>query len=163
MGRNAQQEIMYGEAFAYHERDLQTRPQVYGKWTRRQLRRAVLYTAADYVQAQRVRTLLKQEVASALADVDVLVMPTSQGVASAFEGYDPDNLADTPSYMSIWNVTGSPALSVCCGFSQAKLPIGMQIVGKPFDEPTMLKVADAYQRVTDWHTRMPNVQMEVTA
>ncbi len=163
LGRNAQNAIMLGEAYAYHERDLQTRPEVYGKWTRQQLRKGVLYTAADYVQAQRVRSLIKHEAAAALAEVDVLVMPTAIGVAPAFEGYDPDALADAPSFMAIWNLTGLPALSICCGFSETNLPIGMQLVGKPFDEPTVLKIADAYQRITDWHTRTPFVQLEVAA
>jgi aspartyl-tRNA(Asn)/glutamyl-tRNA(Gln) amidotransferase subunit A len=60
-----------------------------------------------------------------------------------------------PSYMSIWNLTGQPALSVCCGFSSSGLPIGLQLVGKAFDEPTVLRVGDAYQQITDWHTRTP--------
>jgi aspartyl-tRNA(Asn)/glutamyl-tRNA(Gln) amidotransferase subunit A len=163
LGRNAQQAIMFGEAYAYHEPDLQARPELYGKWTRQQLRKGVLYTAADYVQAQRVRSLIKQECAQALAEVDVLVTPTSLNVAPTFEGYDPDGLADAPSFMGIWNLTGLPAMSICCGFSDATLPIGMQIIGKPFDEPTVFKVADAYQRITDWHTRTPAGSMEVVA
>jgi aspartyl-tRNA(Asn)/glutamyl-tRNA(Gln) amidotransferase subunit A len=90
-----------------------------------------------------------------MADLDVLVTPTSLVTAPAFEGYDPDSMTRMPSYMSIWNVTGQPALSVCCGFSSAGLPIGMQIVGRAFDEPMVLKVGDAYQQRTDWHTRTP--------
>ena len=60
---------------------------------------------------------------------------------------------------------GFPALSVGCGFSSAGLPIGMQIVGAPFAEPTVLRVGDAYQRITDWHTRAPEIDLaaEVTA
>ena len=54
-----------------------------------------------------------------------------------------------------FNLSGHPACSVPCGFTAAGLPIGMQIVGRPFDEATVLRVADAYQRATDWHTRRP--------
>jgi aspartyl-tRNA(Asn)/glutamyl-tRNA(Gln) amidotransferase subunit A len=54
-----------------------------------------------------------------------------------------------------FNFSGHPALSAPCGFSDDGLPIGMQIVGKPFDEATILRVAHQYQQVTDWHTRLP--------
>jgi aspartyl-tRNA(Asn)/glutamyl-tRNA(Gln) amidotransferase subunit A len=54
-----------------------------------------------------------------------------------------------------FNFSGHPACSVPCGFSSAGLPIGMQIVGRPFDETTVLRVADAYQRLSDWHARRP--------
>jgi len=54
-----------------------------------------------------------------------------------------------------FNLTGHPAASVPCGFTAEGLPMGLQIVGRPFDEATVLRVADAYQRLTDWHTRRP--------
>jgi aspartyl-tRNA(Asn)/glutamyl-tRNA(Gln) amidotransferase subunit A len=165
LARNAQGAIMFGEAFAYHEADLRTRPELYGAFTRQQLRQGALYSAADYVQAQRVRSLIKQEVAAALAEVDVLVTPTMLGLPPAFAGYDPASLMRLPSFMGIWNLTGNPALSVGCGFSSAepRLPIGLQIVGKPFDEPMVFKVGDAYQRLTDWHLQVPPVAAEVLA
>ena len=56
-----------------------------------------------------------------------------------------------------FNLSGHPVCSVPCGFTTAGLPIGMQIVGRAFDEATVLRVADAYQRATDWHTRRPPV------
>ena len=58
--------------------------------------------------------------------------------------------------MGIWNATGQPAASLCCGFSSKEgMPIGLQIIGRPFDEATVLRVGDTYQRLTDWHLRMP--------
>jgi aspartyl-tRNA(Asn)/glutamyl-tRNA(Gln) amidotransferase subunit A len=54
-----------------------------------------------------------------------------------------------------FNLTGHPAASVPCGFTAEGLPMGLQIIGRPFDEVTVLRVADAYQRITDWHTRRP--------
>jgi aspartyl-tRNA(Asn)/glutamyl-tRNA(Gln) amidotransferase subunit A len=54
-----------------------------------------------------------------------------------------------------FNLSGHPACSVPCGFTAAGLPIGMQLVGRPFDEATVLRAADAYQRLTDWHARRP--------
>jgi aspartyl-tRNA(Asn)/glutamyl-tRNA(Gln) amidotransferase subunit A len=158
LARTVQRVIMLGEAYAYHQVDLQHRLDLYGKNTRSQILQGSLYSAADYVDAQRVRSRIKEDARAAMVDVDVLVTPTSLSVASAFEGYDPDAFRRLPSMMSIWNVTGQPALSVCCGFSTEGLPIGMQIVGKPFNESMVLRVGDAYQHLTDWHTRTPSVR-----
>ena len=153
--RAAQRVIMFGEAFAYHEADLTTRAELYGKWTRAQLQQGALLSAADYVQAQRVRSVIADEATRALQDVDVLVTATDWNVAPAFEGYSPDARMRQPDFTSMWNLTGQPAMSVCCGFSEAGLPIGMQIIGPAFDEPMVFKVGDAYQRITSWHTRVP--------
>jgi aspartyl-tRNA(Asn)/glutamyl-tRNA(Gln) amidotransferase subunit A len=160
IARSAQRVIMSGEAYAYHEPDLQARPELYGTYTSQQLRTGAFFSAADFVQAQRVRSLVKKEADAALSSVDVLVTPTSLDVAPTFEGYDPDAMRRQPSYMGIWNLTGLPAMSVGCGFSDAGLPIGLQIIGKAFDEPMVFKVGDAYQRLTDWHARAPELAME---
>ena len=152
---------MFGEAYAHHQPDLQSRPEVYGKYTRQQLHLGALYSAADYVQAQRVRSLFKEEALRALSQVDVLVVPTMLNVAPTFEGYDPDAMRRAPTFTGLWNLAGLPAASVCCGFSSVGLPIGMQIVGKPFHEATVMRVGDAYQQLTDWHLRTPTLAREV--
>jgi aspartyl-tRNA(Asn)/glutamyl-tRNA(Gln) amidotransferase subunit A len=154
---DAQRVIMFGEAYAYHERDLQQRSDMYGKYTRQQIQQGAFFTAADYVQAQRVRSLVYADAQRALADVDVLITPTMLTFAPMFEGYDPDALRRQPTFTGIWNLAGLPALSVCCGFSRVGMPMGMQIVGRAFDEPTVLRVGDAYQQLTDWHTRVPEL------
>jgi aspartyl-tRNA(Asn)/glutamyl-tRNA(Gln) amidotransferase subunit A len=159
--RAAQRVIMFGEAYAYHEPDLQTRPELYGKYTSQQLRSGAFYGSADFVQAQRVRSLIKVEADQALSNVDVLITPTALDVAPTFAGYDPDAMRRQPTYMGIWNLTGLPALSIGCGFSEAGLPIGLQVIGKAFDEPMVFKVGDAYQRLTDWHTRQPQAALEL--
>jgi len=155
IAKTAQRVIMYGEAYAYHEADLQQRPELYGKYTRAQIQRGALLSAADYVHAQRVRSLIVEEVNRAMADVDVLITPTELMLAPTLDSYDPDALLLQPDFMGIWNVTGLPAMSICCGFSESGLPIGMQIIGKAFDEPMVFKVCDAYQQQTDFHTRTP--------
>jgi aspartyl-tRNA(Asn)/glutamyl-tRNA(Gln) amidotransferase subunit A len=160
LARNSQRVIMFAEAYAYHEPDLQTRPELYGKYTRQQIRQGTLYTAPDFVQANRVRGLIKAEALASLSDVDALITPTMLGTAPTYEGYDFESQVKMPTFMGIWNLTGMPALSVCCGFSSNTLPIGMQIVGKPFDEPTVFKIGDAYQQLTDWHTAVPDAVKE---
>ena len=155
LARDAQRIIMFAEAYAYHEPDLQSRPELYGKYTRQQIRQGAFFSAADFVQANRVRSLIKAEALAALSDVDVLITPTMLNTAPTYAGYDFDAQIKQPSFMGIWNLTGMPALGVCCGFSADKLPIGMQIVGKPFAEPTVFSVGDGYQALTDWHLAVP--------
>jgi aspartyl-tRNA(Asn)/glutamyl-tRNA(Gln) amidotransferase subunit A len=69
----------------------------------------------------------------------------------------------TPNYTGHWNLTGLPAVAVPVGFSTAGLPLSMQVIGKPFAEATVLKVADALQRITDWHLAVPPVEALVAA
>jgi aspartyl-tRNA(Asn)/glutamyl-tRNA(Gln) amidotransferase subunit A len=161
--RHAQRVTMISEAYAYHEPDLKTKPGLYGKYTRQSFQLGAFYTAADYVQAQRLRPLIRQECADAFAaagGVDVLVTPTMPTTAPTFAGYDADALMSSPGFTPIWNLTGLPAMSIPCGFSSEGLPIGMQLVGRPFDEPTVFKVADAYQQITNWHLTIPPIAKE---
>ena len=155
---------MGSEALAYHEPDLRSKPELYGKYTREALLVGMLYTGADFVQAQRVRSIVKTACLAPFrpslgADgdgVDVLITPSRPTVAPLLEGYDTDFLFLGTNFSGIWNVTGQPALCVPCGFSPTTgMPLSMQIVGRPFDEPTVFKVGDAYQRMTDWHLRAP--------
>jgi aspartyl-tRNA(Asn)/glutamyl-tRNA(Gln) amidotransferase subunit A len=170
--RHAQRITMIGEAYAYHEPDLKSKPELYGKYTRQQFQVGAFYTAADYVQAQRLRPLIRQECADAFGTVgpagtggsgrgvDVLVTPTMPTTAPRFADYDPDALMRSPTFTPIWNLTGLPAISIPCGLSSERLPIGMQIVGRPFDEPTVFKIADAYQQITNWHLTIPDIAKE---
>lgn len=154
----AQGVTIRAEAYAYHEADLRAKPEFYGRYTRQRLLGGMLYSSADFVQAQRVRAVVRDAWAAAMRAVDVLVTPTGTSVAQAFAEFDPSSLSalTSPGFTGVWNLVGFPALSVGCGFSQAGLPIGMQIVGLPFAEPTVFRVGDAYQRITDWHTRAPD-------
>jgi aspartyl-tRNA(Asn)/glutamyl-tRNA(Gln) amidotransferase subunit A len=155
--RHAQRVTMIGEAYAYHEQDLKTKPELYGKYTRGSFQVGAFFSAADYINAQRLRPLIRQEAAAALAEVDVLIVPSMATTAPKFEGYDPDATTRSYGLTPIWNLTGLPAISVPCGFSSEGLPIGMQVVGRPFDEARVFKVADAYQQITDWHLRLPEI------
>jgi aspartyl-tRNA(Asn)/glutamyl-tRNA(Gln) amidotransferase subunit A len=151
----AQPAIMLSEAFAYHERLLRSTPQEFGDMVRARFRMGALFTAADYVQAQRVRNVLKRECAAVLQRVDVLVSPTMSSPAPAFAGIDAMTTARRPSFTGPYNLTGMPAISVPCGFTPAGLPVGLQIAGKPFDEPTVLRVAYAYQQHSRWFEKRP--------
>lgn len=149
----ARQVISRCEAYAFHEPDLQDRLEQYGQYTRGMLILGAFFDGADAIQANRVRSLVKAECEAALSEVDVLVTPTMLNTAPTFADYKPDSNLTSPGCTPIWNLTGHPALSIPCGFHDG-LPIGMQIVGRYFDEPVVFGVADAYQQLTDWHLRV---------
>jgi Asp-tRNA(Asn)/Glu-tRNA(Gln) amidotransferase A subunit family amidase len=119
-------------------------------------------TGVQYVRGQQARQLLRQEVDAALERRDVLLAPATPIPAPAL-GQTETTLGDGKSdvrsallrFTRPFNLSGHPACSVACCFTTSGLPIGMQIVGRPFDEATVLRAADAYQRSTDWHTRHP--------
>jgi aspartyl-tRNA(Asn)/glutamyl-tRNA(Gln) amidotransferase subunit A len=155
--KDANMVILFSEAFAYHRQDLASRYDEYGKFTAPTLARGALFTGSDYVQAQRFRTYWRKKVASVMEHVDLLVTPTMPTPAPAQADMTPETFMKLPSFMGQWNLTGLPALAVPCGFSESGLPISMQLIGHAFAEATVLRAGDAYQRLTDWHLRLPPV------
>ena len=93
--------------------------------------------------------------AAVLRDVDVLVTPSSLGEAPRAEDMNLEMFLTAPMFTPQWNFSGLPALAAPIGFGPQGLPLSMQIIGKPFAEATLLRVADAYQGVTDWHLQAP--------
>jgi aspartyl-tRNA(Asn)/glutamyl-tRNA(Gln) amidotransferase subunit A len=114
------------------------------------------YYEAFYKKAQQVRTLVAQDFKRAFEEVDVILDPTSPTVAFKIGEKLDDPLAMylTDIYTVPANLAGVPGVSIPCGFSEG-LPVGLQILGRHFDEATILRVAHAYQQVTDWHRRKP--------
>jgi aspartyl-tRNA(Asn)/glutamyl-tRNA(Gln) amidotransferase subunit A len=149
--------IMISEAYAYHEDTLKTRPQDLSSGVRNRAREGAFLTAADYVDAQRARGVLANQVRNIMRDVDVIASPAAPQPAETFEEQDPDARYRMPSYTPVFNLTGLPAMSVPCGFSSDGFPIGLQIAGRAFDEATVLRVGHAYEGATDWHRRHPEL------
>jgi aspartyl-tRNA(Asn)/glutamyl-tRNA(Gln) amidotransferase subunit A len=152
------------EAYAYHEAWLKERPQDYGDDVRERLRVGAFVSGGDYLKGQRARARIRDEVNAALGGADVLVCATTPLVAPAVGqseiavGQDKVPVrASLIRYTRVFNLSGHPAASIPCGFTAGGLPVGLQIVGRPFDEATVLRVADAYQRATDWHRRRPPI------
>jgi len=155
--RAANSVIMLSEAFAYHEKNLQTRPHDFGEMVRARFRIGGLFSASDYVQSQRIRKVVNRECAEVLQKVDVLATPTMTQPAAAFEGYDATSNITGRSFTAPFNLTGLPAISVPCGFTASGLPVGMQIAGKPFDEPGVIRAAYAYQQEARWFEQRPSI------
>jgi aspartyl-tRNA(Asn)/glutamyl-tRNA(Gln) amidotransferase subunit A len=149
--------ILLSEAYSYHAKDLAETPELYAAQLKDRMLSGALFFASEYVNAQRARMLLKQELAEALKGVDVLISPTSPKTAPTFEGAYGEAMRRGLSFTGLYNLTGLPAMSIPCGFDDEGLPIGLQIAGRPFDEATVLKVAHAYERSAGWYTRHPAI------
>lgn len=143
------------EALTYHRRDLQRRWLDYGADTRFLLGAGALFSGADLVQAHRVIETARRHVGDVLASVDALVMPTAATGAPAVDGLSFPVLMSLPIFTGIWDGLGHPVMSVPVGFTDDGLPVGMQIASARWDEATVLRVGDAYQRATDWHLQLP--------
>ena len=117
--------------------------------------------AQFYYKSQKIRAVLRQQILDALEQVDVLVLPTGPVTAPPVESvpgvqskeHALTGLAGRISFTGPFNLAGTPALSVPCGFSSSGMPMGLQIVGRPFAEETVLRVAHAYEQATEWHNR----------
>ncbi|MGQ0572255.1 MAG: amidase family protein, partial [Armatimonadota bacterium] len=114
------------------------------------------YYEAYYIKAQKVRTLVARDFQRAFERVDAVVMPVAPTPAFALgeKVDDPLTMYLSDIFTIPVNLAGLPGLALPCGFDRG-LPIGMQLVGRPFDETTLLRAAWAYQQATDWHRRRP--------
>jgi aspartyl-tRNA(Asn)/glutamyl-tRNA(Gln) amidotransferase subunit A len=154
--------VISAEAYAYHEAWLKTRAPEYDPEVVDRLRVGAFVSGSDYLKGQRARAFVRDEVDRVLARLDVLVAPTTPIAATEpgqryvdIGGVRESVRSSLVRFTRPFNVSGHPVASVPCGFTIEGLPIGLQIIGRPFDEATVLRVADAYQRATDWHTRRP--------
>lgn len=159
--------IILSESSAYHGRLLRERAADLDPATRRLLQLGELVPAAHYVTAQRARAVLCARMRT-LFDahrLDALLSPTlptttipiDQALVEDADGEDPMTAAYR--YMAPANITGQPALTVPCGFSSAGLPIGVQLLGRPFGERTVFRLGRAYERVHDWAAVRPSVRL----
>jgi len=118
------------------------------------------YYDAYYLKAQRVRTLIRKDFDAAFGRCDVIVTPTAPTTAFRLgeKTQDPLQMYLSDIYTISINLAGLPAISLPCGFDGEGMPIGLQIIGKHFDEATILRVADTYERATEWHKKKPRIQ-----
>jgi aspartyl-tRNA(Asn)/glutamyl-tRNA(Gln) amidotransferase subunit A len=115
------------------------------------------YYDAYYLKAQKVRTLIRRDFEQAFERCEVIATPTSPTPAFKVgeKTENPLQMYLSDIFTISVNLAGLPGMSIPCGFTKAGLPIGLQLIGKPFDEATVLKVAHAYEQATDWHLRKP--------
>jgi aspartyl-tRNA(Asn)/glutamyl-tRNA(Gln) amidotransferase subunit A len=118
------------------------------------------YYDAYYGKAQEVRTLICEDFRAAFKEVDLIVTPVTPTPAFRLgeKSEDPLQMYLSDIYTISINLAGLPAMSVPCGFSKAGLPIGMQLIGRAFEEETLLRAANAYEQSTQWHVKKPIVR-----
>jgi aspartyl-tRNA(Asn)/glutamyl-tRNA(Gln) amidotransferase subunit A len=142
------------EIFSVHQQALIARPRDLGADFRARALPAVLFTAGDYVQAGREHRRMMAEMEPLYARFGAFVT-AGLGEAPRLADHRSVSFWQKPSALTAWNVTGQPVLALPNGFGKNGLPLGMQILGRPFGEPTILRIGHAYERATEWHTRRP--------
>ena len=149
--------IMLTEGYAIHQGTLRERFGDYGEAFRDRMALAALISGGDYVQAVRRRRELVAEFATAMADLDLAVTAAAPSEAPAIDAVGKFAIFERPMLTMPFNLTGTPAMSVCCGYSATGLPLAFQLAGKPFDEATVLRAAHAYETATPWRSVHPRL------
>ena len=152
--------IYYNEHYAVYREEAKTAIKTGAPARRARIYFGLLTSAADYMQAQRIRSKFKSECAEVFQKIDVLALPCQMSTAPRFEEVDPlDTLWKhvQPEFHSPFNLAGLPAMALPCGFSKSNLPVALQLVGKPFDELTVFRAAYIYQQQMKWYDRKPPV------
>ena len=141
-----------------------SRQQGFGKETKRRIMLGTYvlssgYYEAYYKKAQKVRALIKQDFDEAFKKVDILLTPTSPTTSFKIgeKSGDPLTMYLSDIFTIAPNLAGLPGMSIPCGFDEKNLPIGMQLLAKPFGEQDIFNAANAFQYATDWHTRRPKI------
>ena len=149
--------ISESEALAIQQKALSERPQDFGEHYVSRVCVAALWQAVDYVRAQRQRMKLVMDMKPLYEKYDLFVT-IGHGPAPRLDAHKSIGFWDKwqkPSITTPFNVTAGPVVMLPNGFSRSGLPLGMQFVGRPFDEQTVLKAAYAYEQATEWHKRLP--------
>ena len=143
------------EAYTYHRRALREQWASFGFSVRTAFASGSVFTAADYIQAQKVRRLGRTRISRSLEAVDVIISPTVTGVAPEVEGLDLGKVFASV-FTNYWSALGNPVMNLPIGFSRAGLPMGFQVAGRPFEESTLVAVGEQFQRATGWHLQVPD-------
>ena len=151
---------LQAEAWFQHKEHFETRAQDLGDDVRKRLEASAKVTGPDYVIAQVTRARVRRELEEMFQSVDLIVTPTTPMTALAISASkvsirskEEEVGPAATRLLRAFNASGHPALSVCCGFDSQGLPAGLQIIGRMWDEATVLHVGYAYEQATGWHTR----------
>jgi aspartyl-tRNA(Asn)/glutamyl-tRNA(Gln) amidotransferase subunit A len=160
----AAQLVLAVEAAAFHKRWMIERAQDYGPQVLMRLQNGLAIPGVTYLEAMRWRAQALAAHVAAVANVDAVIAPVSPVPAPTIAESDVGNSPDAEAVIQRLtrftrpiNYLGLPALSIPCGFTRAGLPVGMQFVGRSFDEATLLRLGAAFQRATDFHEREPKL------
>ncbi len=150
--------IITVEAHAIHRRDVIETPEKFGYTTRRRFQLGAFLSAEQYLSAVRFRRKLQQDTRAAMRGYDLVMAANQWGAPETFE--EPQQIfhfLGKPSLSMPFNVTGQPAMTVCCGFGSDGFPLAFQLAGRPFDEASVFAAGAAYERATPWRARRPTL------
>lgn len=151
--------VLLSEAVSIHEQWLRDRPGDYSHTTRQRLMPGLFLTATDYIQAQRRRKQFVDDLSAKFREVDVLLVASSMEQPCRIDDEAELTRTHARQVRAPFNLSGHPAIGVMCGLSNDGMPLGMQLVGAPFSEALLYRVARAYERATHWHTLRPPLQL----
>jgi aspartyl-tRNA(Asn)/glutamyl-tRNA(Gln) amidotransferase subunit A len=156
--------VLAVEAAAFHKAWMLERPQDYGAQVLMRLQNGLAIPAVTYLEAMRWRGIALAEHLAAIQDVDAVLAPAAPMAAPTIAESDVGNGANAEAVIQRLtrftrpvNYLGVPSLAVPAGFTQAGLPVAMQLIGRPFDEALLLRIGAAFQRATDFHMRRPSL------
>lgn len=149
--------ILAAEAYAIHQKWLRERPQDYGSITRERFFYGAMVSAAEYINATRLRARLTAEFHALFDDVDVIVTASAHDPACRIDDPEACEYTYGRQARAPFNITGSPAMAIPVGFSSQGLPLGLQIVAAPYREALVYRVGTAYEAATTWTQRHPEL------
>ena len=150
--------MVTSDAAAYHRQRMHEHPDWFGKDVLSRLQSGAAFTSSEYILARRSQVELRRRFEDFLKRYDLLLMPTTPVCAPPIDGPDAVEQARLLTrYTSPFNLTGLPALSLPCGFNIEGLPIGLQMISRPWDEAGLLRAAYAYEQSAGWWTRTPDL------
>jgi aspartyl-tRNA(Asn)/glutamyl-tRNA(Gln) amidotransferase subunit A len=147
--------ISITERAAAYEEWAKTRLGDFSERVQRRLMLGALVSGVDYVQATRRRRELRAELQAAMAGLDVVLTAAATGEAPRIDDVPVWDLFERPSFTIPFNVSGYPAISICSGYGESGLPVAIQLIAKPFQEPVLFQVADAFEKATPFRNTRP--------
>jgi aspartyl-tRNA(Asn)/glutamyl-tRNA(Gln) amidotransferase subunit A len=155
--------ISLTERAAAYEEWARTRLGDFSARVQQRLLMGAMVSGIDYVQAVRRRRELRAELQAAMAKLDVVLTATQPNEAPKIDEVPEWDVGQKPSFTMPFNVAGYPAMSVCSGFGEGGLPVAIQLVGKPFQEATVLRIADAFEKATAFRAQRPALSSALVA
>jgi len=150
--------IVTSDAAAFHQERLQSHPEGFGADVLQRLQDGAKRTSGEYILARREQSRLRRLYERFFEQNDVLLTPTTPVAAPWIEGPDAIEQARLLTrFTAPFNLTGLPALSLPCGFTKDGLPIGLQLIARPWAEAALLRAGQAYEQATGWHLRWPDL------
>jgi len=148
--------IITSEAAVIHDEHMKTHPEWFGEDVLRRLQKGESYSTQEYILARHTQSQIRHQFEHFFDDFDVLLTPTTPITAPPILNLDSVSLAPILTrFTAPFNLTGLPAISLPCGFTPSGMPIGLQIITRPWGEATLLRAAFAYQQATPWHLKQP--------